>query len=147
MSLFKRVSIFVMSFMYVYIGIKHFTSPQYFLNITPPQIPYKLFAVYFTGLLEILGGFFLLFNKTRKFGAYTLIFLLIIVFPANIYLYFSEAAQNLMGISKTQALVRMPFQIPLIVLAYWHSKENHPKWMVYFSSAVFIPTIFYFATI
>ena len=147
MSLFKRVSIFVMSGMYVYIGIKHFTSPQYFLNITPPQIPYKLLAVYFTGLLEIFGGFFLLFNKTRKFRAYTLIFLLIIVFPANIYLYLSEAAQNLMGISKTQALVRMPFQIPLIVLAYWHSKENHPKWMVYFSSAVFIPTIFYFATI
>ena len=143
---YKATTILVMSFMYVYIGIKHFTNPQYFLDITP-QIPFKLLAVYFTGLLEIFGGFFLLFNKTRKLGAYTLIFLLIIVFPANIYLYLSEAAQNLMGISKTQALVRMPFQIPFIVLAYWHSKENHPKWMVYLSSVVFIPTIFYFATI
>ena len=147
MSLFKRVSIFVMSFMYVYIGTKHFTSPQYFLNITPPQIPFKLFAVYFTGLLEISGGFLLLFNKTRKFGAYTLIFLLIIVFPANIYLYVSELAQDLMGISKTQALVRMPFQIPLIVLAYWHSKVDHPKWVVYFSSLIFIPTIIYFTSL
>ena len=68
MSLFKRVSIFVMSGMYVYIGIKHFTSPQYFLNITPPQIPYKLLAVYFTGLLEILGGFFCFLIKQERLG-------------------------------------------------------------------------------
>jgi len=52
-----------------------------------------------------------------------------------------------MGISKTQALVRMPFQAPLIILAYWHSKENHPKWVVYFSSLIFIPTIIYFTSI
>tara|TARA_B100001057_G_scaffold312575_1_gene312612 strand:+ start:77 stop:544 length:468 start_codon:yes stop_codon:yes gene_type:complete len=144
---YKFITILVMSLMYIFIGTKHFTDPQYFINITPPQIYYKSFAVYFTGVLEILGGALILNKRTRKLGAYILIVLLIIVFPANIYLYISEAAQNLMGISKTQALVRIPFQIPLIVLAYWHSKENHPKWMVYFSSAVFIPTIFYFVTI
>ena len=147
MSLFKRVSIFVMSFMYVYIGIKHFTSPQYFLNITPPQIPFKLFAVYFTGILEITGGFFLFFNKTRRFGAHTLIFLLIIVFPANIYLYVSELAQDLMGISKTQALVRMPFQIPLIILAYWHSQESSSKRFSLISCILFVPTLLYFISI
>ena len=96
--------------MYVYIGIQHFISPQYFLNITPPEIPYKLFVVYFTGLLEILGGLFLLFNITRKFGAYTLIFLLIIVFPANIYLYVSEAAQNSWGSVKHKLLLGCLFK-------------------------------------
>tara|TARA_B100001109_G_scaffold90045_1_gene73448 strand:- start:530 stop:940 length:411 start_codon:yes stop_codon:yes gene_type:complete len=136
-----------MSLMYIFIGTKHFTDPQYFINITPPQIYYKSFAVYFTGVLEILGGALILNKRTRKFGAYTLIILLIIVFPANIYLYVSEVPQNLMGISKTQALVRMPFQAPLIILAYWHSKENHPKWVVYFSSLIFIPTIIYFISI
>ena len=117
-----------MSFMYTYIGIKHFTDPQYFINITPPQIHYKSFAVYFTGALEILGGLLILKKSTRKLGAFMLIFLLIIVFPANIYLYISEVPQQLLGISKEQALIRMPFQAPLIILAYWHSKENHPKW-------------------
>ena len=57
---FKFITILVMSFMYTYIGIKHFTDPQYFINITPPQIEYKSFAVYFTGALEVLGGFLIL---------------------------------------------------------------------------------------
>tara|TARA_B100001109_G_scaffold224433_1_gene197354 strand:- start:1461 stop:1922 length:462 start_codon:yes stop_codon:yes gene_type:complete len=140
---YKETTILVMSFMYVYIGVKHFTNPQYFIDITP-QIPYKLFAVYFTGLLEIIGGGLLLFKKTRKTGAYIIMFLLIIVFPANIYLYVSEAPQQLIGVSKTQALVRMPFQIPLLLLAYWHSKENHPKRMVFFYCMIFLPTIIYF---
>lgn len=136
-----------MSLMYVFIGIKHFTDPQYFINITPPQIQYKSTAVYFTGVLEILGGLLILNRSTRKIGAYMLVFLLIIVFPANIYLYISEAPQELLGISKSQALTRMPFQIPLMLLAYWHSKENHPKWVDYLSAVVFAPTIMYFLSV
>ena len=141
---YKALTILTMSFMYTYIGIKHFINPQYFLNITPLQIPYKLFVVYFTGLLEILGGLLLLIPKTRKIGAYMIIFLLIIVFPANIYLYVSDIPQQLLGISKTQALIRMPFQIPLLLLAYWHSKENHPRRMAIFYCTIFLPTIIYF---
>ena len=144
---YKLITILVMSFLYVFIGAKHFTDPQYFVNITPPQVQHKLFAVYFTGVLEILGGLLILNKKTRMIGAYTLIFLLIVVFPANIYLYLSEIPQQLLGISKTQALTRMPFQAPLILLAYWHSKENHPKWVAYLSLLVFPPTIIYFLSI
>ena len=141
---YKLITIYVMSFMYVLIGIRHFTSPQYFLDIVPPQLPFKLFLVYLTGLIEIVGGAAILSPKTRKAGAYLLIFLLVSVFPANIYLYISETPQSLLGISKMDALIRMPFQIPLILLAFWHSKENHPKRVVYISSTVFIPTILYF---
>ena len=144
---YKRLTIYVMSIMYVFIGIRHFTDPQYFLDIVPPQLPSKLFLVYFTGLIEVVGGAAILSPKSRKEGAYLLIFLLISVFPANIYLYLSETPQNLLGISKTDALIRMPFQIPLILLAFWHSKKNHPKWVVYLSSLVFPPTIIYFLSI
>ena len=141
---YKLLSIYVMSFMYVFIGIKHFTDPQYFLDIVPPQLPFKLFLVYVTGLIEIIGGAAILSSKTRRIGALLLIFLLVIVFPANIYLYVSETPQNLLVIKKKDALIRMPFQIPLIILAYWHSKKNHPKWVVSLSSLVFLPTIIYF---
>ena len=144
---YKLFTIYVMSIMYVFIGIRHFTDPQYFLDIVPPQLPSKLFLVYLTGLIEVVGGAAILAQKTRKAGAYLLIFLLISVFPANIYLYLSETPQNLLGISKTVALIRMPFQIPLILLAFWHSKKNHPKWVVYLSSLVFPPTIIYFLSI
>ena len=144
---YKLITILVMSFMYIFIGVKHFADPQYFVNITPPQIQHKILVIYFTGVLEILGGLLILNKKTRMIGAYTLIFLLIMVFPANIYLYVSETPQQLLGISKTDALLRLPFQAPLIVIAYWHSKENHPKWVVYFSAIIFLPTIIYFLSI
>ena len=144
---YKLITVLVMSFMYIFVGLKHFTDPQYFVNITPPQIQYKIFVVYFTGVLEILGGLLILNKKTRMIGAYTLIFLLIVVFPANIYLYVSETPQQLLGISKTDALLRLPFQAPLIFIAYWHSKENHPKWVAYFSAIIFLPTIIYFLSI
>jgi len=144
---YKLTTILVMSFMYIFIGVKHFADPQYFVNITPPQIQHKILVVYFTGVLEILGGLLILNKKTRMIGAYTLIFLLIMVFPANIYLYVSETPQQLLGISKTDALLRLPFQAPLIVVAYWHSKENHPKWVAYFSAIIFLPTIIYFLSI
>ena len=141
---YKLLTIHVMSIMYIFIGIRHFTDPQYFLDIVPPQLPSKLFLVYLTGLIEVVGGAAILAPRTRKAGAYLLIFLLVSVFPANIYLYVSETPQSLIGISKMDALIRMPFQIPLILLAFWHSKENHPKWVVYISSTVFLPTILYF---
>tara|TARA_B100000212_G_C27051373_1_gene395806 strand:+ start:73 stop:540 length:468 start_codon:yes stop_codon:yes gene_type:complete len=144
---YKTLTIFVMGVMYVFIGIKHFTDPQYFLDIVPPQLPFKLFLVYLTGLIEVVGGAAILAPKTRKAGAYLLIFLLVSVFPANIYLYVSETPQSLLGISEADALIRMPFQIPLILLAYWHSKKNHPKWVAYLSSLVFPPTIIYFLSI
>ena len=144
---YKLLTIYVMSIMYIFIGIRHFTGPQYFLDIVPPQLPSKLFLVYFTGLIEVVGGAAILAPKTRKVGAYLLIFLLVSVFPANIYLYISETPQNLLGISKMDALIRMPFQIPLILLAFWHSKENHPNWVALVSSLVFIPTIIYFLSI
>ena len=144
---YKQLTIYVMSIMYIFIGIRHFTDPQYFLDIVPPQLPFKLFFVYLSGLIEIVGGAAILSPKTRRAGAYLLVFLLVSVFPANIYLYVSETPQSLLGISETDALIRMPFQIPLILLAYWHSKKSHPEWVAYISSLVFPPTIIYFLSI
>ena len=72
---FKPLTIYVMSIMYIFIGIRHFTDPQYFLDIVPPQLPFKLFLVYFTGFIEVVGGVAILAPKTRKAGAYLLILL------------------------------------------------------------------------
>ena len=66
---YKLITVLVMSFMYIFVGLKHFTDPQYFVNITPPQIQHKIFVVHFTGVLEILGGLLILNKKTRMIGA------------------------------------------------------------------------------
>ena len=136
-----------MSLLYVIIGVKHFTNPEFFFSIVPPIIKFKKVAVYLSGLLEIIFGAFLLLKKTRKIGALGIICLLIMVFPANIYLYVSEVPREILNISKQQALIRMPFQIPLIIISYWHSKEIHSKIFSIICICLFPPTILYFLTL
>ena len=53
LPIYKTITIYILSVMYIMIGIKHFISLEYFINIMPPFIPFKEFAVYFTGLIEI----------------------------------------------------------------------------------------------
>ncbi len=136
-----------MSLLYIIIGIKHFINPEFFIAIVPPNIPFKKTVVLISGLIEILLGILLLLNHTRKFASWGIILLLISVFPANIYLYISESPREILGITKNQALLRMPFQIPLIIIGYWHSKESHTKIFSIICTALFIPTIIYFSTI
>ena len=143
----KNITVFIMSVLYITVGIKHFTQTDFFINIVPPFIIHKEMAVYLSGLIEIIMGILLLFNKTRKIGSWGIIFLLISVFPANIYLYISEVARDALQISKSQALIRLPFQIPLIIIAYWHSQKFSSKRMSLICIILFIPTIIYFATI
>ncbi len=136
-----------MSLLYVIVGVKHFTNTDFFVAIVPPFITWKEEAVLISGIIEVILGLLLLFNKTRKLAAWGIILLLIAVFPANIYLYISDFARDIIGISKNQALLRLPFQIPLMTIAYWHTKEKYSKKLSIICSILFIPTIIYFITI
>ena len=136
-----------MSFLYLFVGIKHFTNPSFFEAIVPPFFVFKEALVYISGFIEVTVAVLLVFKKTRKIGAYITIGLLIAVFPANIYLYISETARDVLGVTKHQALIRMPFQIPLIIIAYWHSQESSSKIFSIISSLLFIPTLIYFVSL
>ena len=123
MDRFKKMTIYFMSAGYIYIGIRHFIDPDFFLAIMPDYLPLHLEAVYLSGVFEILLGGMLLFKKYRKVAGWGLIALLIAVFPANIYLAQNEVAQQTLNISQTTAIVRLPFQALFIGLAYWHTKS------------------------
>ena len=144
---FKSLTIYIMSLLYIVIGIKHFTDPAFFLKITPPFLPLKKELVLISGFFEIFFGFFLLFKKTRFYASWGIILLLIAVFPANIYLFLSEIPQEALGVSKKQALIRLPFQIPLIIIAYWHSLKSSSTRFSILCCILFAPTIIYFVSI
>ena len=144
---FKILTIYVMSILYIVVGIKHFTDPSFFLNIMPDYLTYQLELVYLSGFFEILFGVLLIFKSTRFYASWGIILLLLAVFPANIFLYTSEIAQESLGISKNQALIRLPFQIPLILLAYWHSLEKSKGFFSIICGIIFIPTIIYFGSL
>ena len=117
---FKIVTIYIMSIFYIQIGINHFTNTEWFMKIMPPYFPYHKELVYLSGVFEIIFGLMILFEKTRFWGSWGLILLLIAVFPANIYLAQTNGAA--LNTTPTIAWVRLPFQAIFIALAYWHSK-------------------------
>ena len=141
---FKSVTIYTFSLFYLVVGIKHFTDVNFFVSIMPPYIPFHEFFIYLSGFFEILFGLLLIFKKTRKFAGIGLIYLLVFVFPANVHLYLSEVAQKALSITQNDALVRLPLQLPLMIIAFWHAEENSTKLFNVLCSIIFFPTILYF---
>jgi uncharacterized membrane protein len=123
MSLLKKSTIYFMGAAYIYVGLRHFIDPNFFMAIMPDYLPYHLEAVYVSGVFEIILGSMLLYKKTRRLAGWGLIALLIAVFPANIYLAQNETAQQSLDISQFVAIIRLPFQFLFISLAYWHTKD------------------------
>jgi len=147
MKIIKELTILLISILYITVGLNHFINPNFFLEIVPPIIPFKLEVVFISGFFEIILGVLVLFKKTRKLASLLIIVLLVVVFPANIYLYLSETPRLSLNITKSQALFRMPFQLSLIIISYWHSRDDNSKTFSIISIILFIPTIIYFITL
>ena len=117
----KFITILIMSCFYMNVGVKHFVEPEWFLQIMPPNFPHHYQAVYWSGFFELLFGFLLINPKTRFIAGWGIIFVMITVFPANLYLAVNDGA--VMGIGKELAWGRLPFQYVFIGLAYWHAQD------------------------
>lgn len=118
-----KLLVVLMGLSYVWIGCQHFINPSFFLKIVPPYLAFHLELVYLSGGFEIIFGLGLLFKKTRFYASWGLVFLLIAVYPANIYLAFNEIPQEAINVSSFMASwVRLPIQFVLIWLAYKASK-------------------------
>ena len=117
----KFITILIMSCFYMNVGVKHFVEPEWFLQIMPPNFPHHYQAVYWSGFFELLFGFLLINPLTRFIAGWGIIFVMITVFPANLYLAVNDGA--VMGISKELAWGRLPFQYVFIGLAYWHAQD------------------------
>ncbi len=104
-----------MAAFFVYAGISHFTKKYFFIKAMPPYIPYHKAMVIISGIAEIIFGLGLLFDQSRSYAAWGIIALLIVVFPANIYMATSGKFKK---IPQPLLWLRLPLQIILIWWAY-----------------------------
>lgn len=91
----------------------------------PPAIPFKLAVVYLSGVVEIVLGIMLLFPAGRSIAGYMLIFLFIVMLPANIYaamIHLNMEKANLEGPGVEYLYFRLPLQVLFI------------GWVLYFST-------------
>ncbi|ACU59806.1 DoxX family protein [Chitinophaga pinensis] len=71
--------------MFVMIGVMHLATPRKLTYMIEGWLPYALELVLISGVLEIVFGIGLLVPAARIYAAWGLILLLIMMFPANIY--------------------------------------------------------------
>ena len=109
----------LLALLFICAGANHFRSPEIYLQIMPPFLPAPAALVWISGVAEILGGFGLLLEPTRRLAALGLILLLLAVFPANIY--GALHGMNLHGRTVPPWILwtRLPLQLPLLAWVYF----------------------------
>jgi len=108
---------------FILVGIAHFRNPQIFVEIVPPFLPFPLFLVYLTGAMEIAGGIGIIHPASRVLTGRLLVLFLIAVFPANLYMWFSDVPFNGTLLTTPQHVLRLVAQIALIATALFLSGD------------------------
>ena len=116
----KIILKYLLCVFFVAAGLNHFISPDFYLKIMPPYLPWHLFLVYLSGFFEVALGVLLLIPAFTRIAAWGLIALLIAVFPANIHMATNPELYS--DISPLALWLRLPLQAVLIAWAYWYTR-------------------------
>ncbi|AQW96425.1 DoxX family protein [Elizabethkingia anophelis] len=113
----------------IFTGFSHFKFQKGMALMIPDFIPYKMFWVYFTGVLEIAAGIGLMIPQLRETTAILLIVFYVVVFIANI-----NSSKKRINIFKADYTgpgmkylynERIPMQIILIVWTWYFGIYLH----------------------
>lgn len=122
----KKVVLILMMAFYFLAGVNHFINAQFYIKIIPPYIPLPITTNLLSGIVEVLLAALLFPVKTRKWAGYAIIILLLLFIPAHIFMIEKTAngAFTLgdLTITPVIAWIRLPFQLLLILWAFWCSK-------------------------
>ena len=126
MSRTKRILLWVLGGFYVLNGLNHFFNADAYIAIMPAYLPWHSQLVVLSGVAEIAVGVGVLIPTTRLTAAWGIILLLILIFPANLYVAMNGLAYVGDEPSTLLNWVRLPFQLVLSAWAYWYTKPTTP---------------------
>lgn len=69
-NLFAR---FLFTSLFLLSGVTHFTNVPYYVSLMPEAVPYKLFLIYISGIVELAGALMILFNWRPRLGGWLLV--------------------------------------------------------------------------
>lgn len=106
-------------------GVAHFVRPEPFATIVPSVLGNPVGWVYVSGGVELLCAAALLFQRTRRAGAWVTAALFAAVFPANVQMAL-DAADHSAGY-RALTYARLPLQIPLVWWAVAVARRATPR--------------------
>tara|TARA_B110000483_G_scaffold60258_1_gene74989 strand:- start:250 stop:630 length:381 start_codon:yes stop_codon:yes gene_type:complete len=121
----NKLKIVGMAFVFLWFmggGVMHFISPEFFLAIMPPSLPYHEAAVAISGVFEIIGAVGLLFQRTRRMAGIGLFVLTLAVSPANIYM--SLNPELFPDVSDLALTLRLVMQVLLLSCIWWSTAAD-----------------------
>jgi uncharacterized membrane protein len=111
---------------FVFAGAMHFISPRVYASVMPSYLPNHRELVAISGACEIAGGAgILLPQPVRRWAGWSLVALLIAVFPANVEIARRGATFGDTRISPVWGWVRLPFQALFIGWVLFATKPTH----------------------
>ena len=113
---------------FINVGIMHFTDTSWFEPIVPPLLGSATFWVLVSGVVEIIIGLGLIIPKTRDISGFASAILLIILYPANLYMWIGDIELgDGASLSPTGHVLRLLFQIGGIMLSLWIAGWSRDK--------------------
>lgn len=107
--------------MLCFTAVAHFVFTKGMAMMIPYQIPFKIEIIYITGVIEIFLGIGLLLPNLTIYAAWSTIFFLIFLLPANVYAavkHIDYQKGNFDGNGITYLWFRVPLQLLFIVWVY-----------------------------
>jgi uncharacterized membrane protein len=118
----RKIAVYVVAIFFTFVGITHFTSPDFFVSIVPPYLPAPLTLVYVSGFFEIAGGLGVLLPATRTAAGYGLLALLAAVYPANIHMAMNPS--EFPDIAPAALYARLPLQFVFAWVVWWSTRPQ-----------------------
>jgi uncharacterized membrane protein len=119
----KKISLLILIVGYIAAGLNHFRIPAFYEGLIPNYLPRPKLLNALAGSLEILFGLMLIFTKTRWYGAWGIIILLLLFLPVHIDMLTGHTEVNGKVVTPLWAWLRLFLQPVLILWAWWHTKE------------------------
>lgn len=103
---------------FTYVGILHFIKPEWFTAIVPNILPGSdVFWVIVSGIPEVLCGIGLLLPRTRVLAAKATVFLLIILYWANLNMWIYDIELNGNTFPLWAHILRGLAQVAMVLIA------------------------------
>lgn len=102
-------------------GVMHFVSPDFYLPMMPEYLPMHEALVFLSGVAEIVAGVLIIVPSTQKIGGWTVIAVMLGVFPANLHM--AMHTEEFADFAAPTALyLRLPLQLIPLAWAYWYTR-------------------------
>ncbi len=131
------IEAFLIGLAFSLVGLYHFLNQGFFEAIVPTWFPYPTFANLASGTAEIILGIALMTRKYRRWAAWGLLLLLLVVYPANIDMFINDVdtQKNVSGVTERiidaegvtmRNFIRLPLQFVFAWLVWRHTKTRVP---------------------